>query len=89
MLKFEKFSILWHTKFQQVIVKYHEVEALFCKMSCHVENLAQMQCLYTQNANTRSVLGTDPVLKIGPTLQHLYGYNSNIPNSRELVDPSF
>ena len=34
--------------------KYHEVEALSCKMSPHLENWAQMQCLYTQNANSQS-----------------------------------
>ena len=34
----KKLSILWNTKFQLVTVKYHEVKAIFCKMSRHVEN---------------------------------------------------
>ena len=33
----KKLSILWYPKFQLVTVKYHEVEALFCKMSRHFE----------------------------------------------------
>ena len=80
----KKLSILWYPKFQLVIVKYHEVEALFCKVSCRFEKLMS---LYTQNANTRSVLGTDPVLEIGPILQHLNSRNFLIPNL--IIDPSF
>ena len=60
-------------------------------MSLRVENSAQMQRLYTQNANIYqvTVLGTDPVLEIGPILWHLNGRNFLIPNLKELVDPSF
>ena len=56
-------------------------------MSLRVENSA----LYTQNANIYqvTVLGTDPVLEIGPILRHLNGCNFLIPNLKELVDPSF
>ena len=43
----KKLSIFWYTKFQLVTVKYHEVEARFCKMFWHVESRALMQCLYT------------------------------------------
>ena len=43
--------------FQMVTVKYHEVDALFCKMSCLVKNWAQIQGMYTQIANTGSQFG--------------------------------
>ena len=36
-----------------------------------------------------TVLGTDPVLEIGPILQHLNSCNFLIPNPRLLIDPSF
>ena len=38
----KKLSILWYTKFQLITVKYHEVKALFCKMSRHVEKLGSV-----------------------------------------------
>ena len=72
--------------FQLITVKYHEVEALFCKMSRHVEKLGLVhpKCQYQV-----TVLGTDPVLEIGTILRHLNGCNFPIPNPRELVDLSF
>ena len=36
-----------------------------------------------------TVLGTDPVLEIGPILRQLNSRNFLIPNPRELIDPSF
>ena len=36
-----------------------------------------------------TILGTDPVLEIGPILRHLNSRNFLIPNPRELVDPLF
>ena len=49
VLKFEKkLSILWYSKFQLITAKYHEVEALFCKISRHVEKLGLVhtKCQY-------------------------------------------
>ena len=87
MLKFEKkLSILWYTKFQLITVKYHEVEALFCKMSRHVEKLGSA---HTKFQYMVTVLGKDPVLEIGTILRHLNGRNFLIPNPRELVTPHF
>ena len=63
---------------------------VICKMSRHVEKFGlnatstHMKCQYQV-----TVLGTDPVLEIGPILQNLNGRNFLIPNPRELVDPSF
>ena len=82
----KKLSILWYTKFQLITVKYHEVEALFCKMSRHVEKLGSV---HTKCQYPVTVLGTDPVLEIGTILLHLNGRNFLIPYPRELVDPSF
>ena len=87
VLKFEKkLSSLWYTKFQLITVKYHEVEALFCKMSHHVEKLGSV---HTKCQYQVTVFGTDPVLEIGTILRNLNGRNFLIPNPRELVDPSF
>ena len=36
-----------------ITVKYHKVDALFCKMSRRVKNWTQMQDMYTHIANTR------------------------------------
>ena len=79
-------SILWFTKFQFVTVKYHEVEALFCKMSRHMEKLGSV---HTKCQYQVTVLGTGPVLEIGTILGHLNDCNFLIPNPGELVDPSF
>ena len=80
----KKLSILWYTKFQLITVKYHEVKALFCKMSRHVEKLGS---LHTKCQYQVTVLGTAPVLEIGTILLHLNGRNFLIPYPRELVDP--
>ena len=64
----KKLSILWYTKFQLITVKYHEVKALFCKMSRHVEKLGSV---HTKCQYQVTVLGTDPVLEIGTILLHL------------------
>ena len=67
MLKFEKSCQFFDTlKFQLVTVKYHEVEALFCKMSRHVEKLGSV---HTKCQHQVTVLGTDPVLEIGTILR--------------------
>ena len=52
----KKLSILWYTKFQLITVKYHEVKALFCKISCHVEKLGSV---HTKCQYQVTVLGTD------------------------------
>ena len=57
-------------------VKYHEVKALFCKMSRHVEKLGS---LHTKCQYQVTVLGTAPVLEIGTILLHLNGRNFLIP----------
>ena len=73
-LKFERscqfFDTLRQAKFQLVTVKYYKVEALFCKMSRRFEK----NCLCTHKEpipGQVTVLGTCPVLEIGPILRHL------------------
>ena len=73
-------------KKKQSNIMIHEVEALFCKMSCQVEKLG---FVHTKCQYQITVLGTDPVSKIGTILLHLNGRNFLIPYPRELVDLSF
>ena len=80
-----KIDVCWNLK-KVVTVKYHEVKALFCKMSRHVEKLGSV---HTKCQYQVTVLGTDPVLEIGTILLHLNGRNFLIPCPRELIDPSF
>ena len=82
----KKLSILWYPKFQLVTVIYHEVEALFCKMPRRFEKIVSVHTKYQYQV---TVLGTDPVLEIGPILQPLNNRNFLIPNPRELIDSSF
>ena len=79
----KKLSILWYTKFQLVTVKYYEVEALFCKMSRHMEKLGSVPTKYQYQV---TVLGTGPVLEIGTILRHLNGCNFLIPRSNSTSD---
>ena len=59
-------------------------------MSCHLAKLGSgAMSVHTKCQYQVLVLGTDPVLEIGPILRHLNGRNFLIPNPRELVDPSF
>ena len=85
VLKFlKKLSILWYPKFQLVTVKYHEVEAHFCKMSRRFEKIVfvRTKCQYQV-----TVLGTDPVLEIGPILRHLNSRNFLILNPESWLTP--
>ena len=59
-------------------------------MSHHVETLGSYaMSVHTKCQYQATVLGTDPVLEIGPILRHLNGRNFLIPNPKELVDPLF
>ena len=83
----KKLSILWYPKFQLVTVKYHGVEALFF-VKCPAI-LKKIVSLHTKCQYQITVLGTDPVLEIGPILRHLNNRNFLIPHPRDLIDPSF
>ena len=73
-------------KFQLVTVKYHEVEALFCKMFCCFEKIVSVHTKYQYQV---TVLGTDPVLEIGPILRHLNSRSFLIPNPSRWLTPHF
>ena len=101
MLKFggkkkkKKKSILWYTKFQLVHCNSQiswSRSTFFCKMSRHVKNLAQMQGLCTQIANTSHSFGYRSCITdrahFMTQVKWLY-CNFLIPNPSQLVDPSF
>ena len=52
--------------------------------------LEKKNCLCTHKMQLYqvTVLGTDPVLEIGPILRHLNSRNFLIPNPRQLIGPS-
>ena len=93
MLKFERScQFFLYPKFQLVTVKYHEVVKYFF-VKCPAI-LKQIVSVHTKCQYQVTVLGTDPVLEIGPILQHLkFKLNSrnfiNFLTRKRAVTPPF